>query len=247
MESGSLKKLTGAIVALALAAGLLGAMLVLTPAAAQETKPPRSISLAGHGEVQMAPDLALVSIGTIDQGPTAAEALAANGKSMAAIMAALKEAGIADKDMQTANFLVQPRYDYGNSTEPPRLVGYEVSNTLDVTVRHIEALGAILDKSVASGSNRIDGIAFQLADPDRALDEARKRAAADAARKARLYAAALGVSLGPVLSVAESGGLPPPIVMRVKTMGAEAASADVPIARGEQTIAVDVNIVWEIK
>jgi uncharacterized protein YggE len=222
--------------------------LIAAPVAmAEEVKPPRNISLTGHGEVQIAPDMALVSIGTVDQAATAAEALAANNASMAAVIAVLKAAGIAEKDMQTSNFLVQPRYDYGNSTQPPRLVGYEVSNTLTVTVRHLDTLGALLDKSVASGSNRIDGISFRLADPDAALDEARKRAAADAARKARLYAAALGVNLGPIVSVTESGGLPPPVAMQMKTLGAEAVSAEVPIARGEQTVAVDVNIVWEIR
>jgi uncharacterized protein YggE len=223
-------------------------LAIAVPAAmADQVNPPRSISLTGHGEVQVAPDMALVTIGTVDQAATAAEALAANNASMAAIMAVLRDAGIADKDIQTSNFLVQPRYDYGNSAQPPRLVGYEVSNTLTVTVRKLATLGALLDKSVASGSNRIDGISFQLADPDSALDEARRRAAADATRKARLYAAALGVNLGPILSVSESGGLPPPVPMQMKTMGAEAMSAEVPIARGEQTVSVDVNIVWEIR
>lgn len=230
-----------------LAAGLMTFMIAAPAAIAQETKPPRNISLTGHGEVHVAPDMALVTIGTVDQAATAAEALAASNASMAAVVAVLKQAGIAEKDMQTSNFLVQPRYDYGNSTQPPRLVGYEVSNTLTVTVRHLDTLGALLDKSVASGSNRIDGIAFQLAEPDAALDEARKRAAADAARKARLYAAALAVSLGPILSVTESGGLPPPVALQMKTMGAEGMAAEVPIARGEQTVAVDVNIVWEIR
>jgi uncharacterized protein len=230
-----------------LAAGLLTFMIAAPAALADETKLPRNISLTGHGEVQAAPDMALVTIGTVDQAATAAKALAANNASMAAVIAMLKAAGIAEKDMQTSNFLVQPRYDYGNSTQPPRLVGYEVSNTLTVTVRKLETLGVLLDRSVASGSNRIDGISFHLADPDAALDEARKRAAADAARKARLYSAALGVSLGPILSVTESGGLPPPVVMQMKAMGAEAASAEVPIARGEQTVSVDANIVWEIR
>lgn len=230
-----------------LATAFLALMLAAPAAMAQEAKPPRNISLTGHGEVQIAPDMALVVIGTVDQAATAAEALAANNASMAKVVAVLQAAGIAEKDMQTSNFLVQPRYDYGNSTQPPRLVGYEVSNTLTVIVRKLDTLGVLLDRSVASGSNRIDGISFRLADPDAALDEARKRAAADAARKARLYAAALGVSLGPILSVTESGGLPPPVAMQMKTMGAEAVSAEVPIARGEQTVAVDVNIVWEIR
>ncbi len=222
-------------------------IFMTTAAPADEAKAPRNISLTGHGEVQAAPDMALISIGTVDQAPTAAAALAANNASMAAIMAALTAAGIAEKDLQTSNFLVQPRYDYGDSTQPPRLMGYEVTNTLTAAVRHLDTLGALLDKAVASGSNRIDGISFQLAEPGKALDEAREQAAADAARKAHLYAAALGVGLGPILSVSESGGPPPPIPMQMKTKGAEAASADVPIARGEQTISIDVNIVWEIK
>ncbi len=230
-----------------LAAGLLTLMIAAPAAMAEEAKPPRNISLIGHGEVQAAPDMALVTIGTVDQAATAAAALAANNASMAAIMATLEAAGIAEKDMQTSNFLVQPRYDYGNSTQPPRLVGYEVSNTLTVAVRNLDKLGALLDRSVASGSNRIDGIAFQLAHPDAALDEARKRAAADAVRKAKLYAAALGVNLGPILSASESVGLPPPVPMQMKAMGAEAMAAEVPIARGEQTVSVDVNIVWEIR
>ncbi|MGQ0486382.1 MAG: SIMPL domain-containing protein [Hyphomicrobiales bacterium] len=231
-----------------LAAGLMTFMIAAPAAMADETRPPRTISLTGHGEVKLAPDMALVAIGTVNQAATAAAALAANNASMAAVMAELKAAGIVEKDMQTSNFLVQPRYDYGNSTQPPRLVGYEVSNTLTVAVRNLDALGALLDRSVASGSNRIDGISFQFADPDAALDEARKRAAADAVRKARLYAAALSVNLGPILSVSESAGLPPPpLPMQMKTMGAEAMSAEVPIARGEQTVAVDVGIVWEIR
>ncbi len=230
-----------------LVVGLMTLAFAAPAAIADEAKPPRNITLTGHGEVRIAPDMAMIAIGTVDQAATAAEALAANTAAMAAILAALKDAGIAEKDMQTSNFLVQPRYDYGNSAQPPRLVGYEVSNTLTAAVRKLDTLGALLDRSVASGSNRIDGISFQLADPDKALDEARKRAAADAARKARLYAAALGVSLGPILSVSETGGPPPPVLMQMKTMGAEAMSADVPIARGEQTVSVDVDIVWEIR
>ena len=229
------------------AAGLMTVMLALPAAMADEAKPPRMISLTGHGEVQAVPDMAMAVIGTVSQAPTAAEALAANTAAMMAVMAMLKDAGIAEKDVQTSNFLVQPRYDYGNSTQPPRLLGYEVSNTVTAAVRHLDRLGALLDKAVSAGSNRIDGISFRLADPGKALDEARRLAAQDATRKAHLYAAALGIGLGPVLSISETGGLPPPVPMPMKTMGAEAMSADVPIARGEQTISVDVNIVWEIR
>ena len=165
---------------------------------------------------------------------------------MNALFAALKDAGIAEKDIQTSNFMVQPRYDYQDG-KPPKLVGYDVSNTVTVTVRKLAALGLLLDKVVQAGSNQINGIGFDVSKPDAALDEARKLATADAARKAKIYAEAMGVGLGPVMSISESTGYQPPMPMaRGKAMMADAA-APVPVAAGEQTLSVDVNITWEIK
>ncbi len=221
--------------------------LFLTSAYADEAKLPRTISLSGHGEVRMAPDLAIVTVGVMNSAATAREALDANTKSMEGIMAALSNASIEARDIQTSNFSVNPRYDYDqNNAQPPKVIGYDVSNNVTVTVRKLDGLGAVLDQVVSSGSNQINGIQFQVSKPEAATDEARKLAVADAQRKAKVYADASGVALGPIVSLSEGGGYQPPVPL-YKSMRAEAASADVPIAQGEQAISVDVNITWEIK
>ena len=230
------------------AATFAGLLATLSPAFADGGKMPRTISLSGHGEVRSAPDLAFVTSGVVTQGATAAEALAANTKAMTTLFAALKQAGIAERDIQTSNFSVQPRYDFGNNNgQAPKLVGYDVSNNVAVTVRKIAELGKLLDTLVSSGSNQITGVSFDVSQPEAAMDEARKRAAADAARKAKVYAQATGVELGQILAISEGAGYQPPIPMvRGAMMKADAASP-VPVAAGEQTLAVDVNISWEIK
>lgn len=227
-------------------AAIFLAFLTIAPAFADEAKPPRTMTLSGHGEVRVAPDLAMVTIGVLSQGDTAADALKANTAAMQAVFAALKDASIASQDIQTSNFTVQPRYDYNNNSQPPRLTGYDVSNNVTVAVRKLDTLGAVLDRAVSAGSNQINGILFQVSEPETATDEARKLAVADAARKARVYAAASAVGLGDILSISEGSGNPPPIVMQAKLIRAEGA-ADVPIAQGEQAISADVIIVWEIK
>lgn len=222
-----------------------GALAAAMPARADEP-PMRLITLTGHGEVRRAPDMATISMGVSATAETAAQALAANSTSMQAILASLKQAGIDDRDVQTTDFNVQPRIDYGNNTgQPPKTVGYDVSNQVMVTVRDLPSLGSILDKAVQSGSNQISGISFSLKDTEAALDEARQKAVADARRKAEVYATAAGIQLGDVMSINESMNMPAPIMMRGKAMAAEAAMA--PIATGEQTLGLDVTISWSIK
>jgi hypothetical protein len=224
----------------------LAALLAASPAAyADDARTPRTISLSGHGEVKAAPDMAAVTSGVVSQGATAAQALDANTRAMNAVLQALADAGIAAQDIQTSNFNVQPRYDYGNNAQPPTLAGYDVSNSVTVTVRDLGGLGALLDTMVKSGANQINGIAFQVSKPDAALDEARKHAVEDATRKARLYAAAMAVGLGPVMSISEGVTYEPPLPVRAKAMAAE--SMPVPIAAGQQTLSVDVNVIWEIR
>lgn len=233
---------------LSFAAAALSAVLAASvPAYAQESKMPRVISLSGHGEVRQVPDTAYVITGVVSQGTTAAEALAANTQTMNTIFAALKEAGIPDKDVQTSNFMVQPRYNF-QENKPPELVGYDVSNTVTVKIRKLGELGPLLDRLVQAGSNQINGIGFEVSEPTAALDEARKLATADATRKAKIYAEAMGVTLGPVMSISEGVSYQPPMPMaRGKVMMADAAAAPVPVAAGEQSLSIDVNITWEIK
>jgi len=225
----------------------LAAFPAISPASAQaEANAPRSITIVGHGEARLAPDLAVITLGVMNSAATAREALDANNAAMNSVMTGLKSAGIAPNDMQTSNFTISPRYDFGqDNRQPPRVVAYDVSNTVTITVRKLDTLGAVLDQTVSQGSNQINGIMFSASEPGPAQDEARKAAVADAQRKAKLFAEAAGINLGDILSLSEIVTNPQPVPSYRKTMQAEAAST-VPIAQGEQTIAVDVNIVWEI-
>lgn len=232
-----------------LVATALGASLVATsPALAAEHPAPRTIALSGHGEVRVAPDMVTVISGVTTTAPTAAEALAANTAAMNKVFATLKEAGIEERDLQTANFSVSPRYDYNNATngEAPKLVGYDASNTVMVTLRKLDQLGTLLDKLVSAGSNQINGVNFMVSKPDEALDEARRLAVADAAHKAKTYTDAMGVTLGPVINISEGTAFVPPIAMQ---MGAAKSfnAAPVPVAAGEQVIAIDVSVTWDIR
>ena len=166
----------------ALTFAALAAIPATMPAAAHEHgNAPRTINIVGHGEMKMAPDLAVITLGVMNSAATAREALDANNAAMNSVMAGLKSAGIAANDIQTSNFSISPRYDYGqDNRQPPRVVAYDVSNTVTITVRKLDTLGAVLDQTVSQGSNQINGIMFSVADPGPAQDEARKLAVADA-------------------------------------------------------------------
>lgn len=233
--------IAGSLLALALA--------VSGPALAEDNSVQRLITLNGHGEVRKAPDMAMINIGVTTTAETAAQALSSNTEKMKAVLATIKSAGVDDKDVQTSDFMINPRIDYGNNSsstpQPPKTVGYDVVNNVSVAVRKIDALGDILDKVVASGSNQINGIQFTVTDADKVLDVARTAAVADARRKAELYASAAGVTLGDIVSLNEASASPMPVPMRAKAMMADAAP--VPIANGEQVLGMDVTITWAIK
>ncbi len=232
-----------------LAVPFAATVLALTPVVcwAEDVKLARTIAISGHGEIHAAPDVASLSLGVTNNAATAKEAVEANTKAMKALLDQMKAVGIADKDIQTSNFIVSPRYDYRNeSNQQPQASGYDASNAVTVTVRKLDELGSILDQAVTAGANQINGITFGLADPEPAVDKARLAAVADAKRKAELYVTASGVALGQVISISEGGSYQPPTPMFAVKAASESA-ADVPIAQGEQVIAADVSVVWEIK
>ncbi len=222
--------------------------LVASPARAQQVQPQiRTMSIDGVGEVRARPDMATVLVGVVQQGGTAGEALNANTQAMNQILATLRSMKIAETDIQTSNFQISPRYDYGpNNQGPPKITGYEVSNQVAVVVRDLPKLGGLLDDIVRVGSNQISSVAFSLANPEQYEDEARVRAVADARHKAGVFAAASGVQLGAIQTIGESSTVMPPVPVYAKQMRAEAASP-VPIAAGESVIQSRVTIVWEIK
>lgn len=228
---------------------LLVSILAANPVLADEVKMNRIISLSGHGEVRAVPDMAMVGLGVMTSAETARKALDANTAAMTELMASLKTANIESKDIATSNFSVNPRYDYGqNNGQPPKLIGYDVANTVTVTVHKLESIGSILDKAVTSGSNQINGISFSISKPEAAMNEARKLAVKDARQKAELYATATSTTLGNVMAISESGpAFQPPITMNMEAKRMSADAANVPISQGEQVVAIDVNVSWEIK
>jgi uncharacterized protein YggE len=160
---------------------------------------------------------------------------------MAAVTAALLESGIAQKDIQTSRFSIQPVYAPQEPRTEPKLAGYSVSNQVSVTIRQIGKVGEILDRLVTAGATDAGNIAFLVSDPSKALDQAREAAIADARRKAEVYARASGLRLGRVEWITEDTGSAPPVPTRVL-----AAPAPVPIASGEDTLRVRITVGFEI-
>lgn len=233
---------------IALAFGLivlaLLALAAQTAAMAAEA-PRRTMTLTGTGAVTATPDQAVVTIGVVTQEKTAGRALSQNTRSMQAVIDLLKAQGIAEKDIQTANFAVTPRTAYPNNdrNQPPRIVGYAVTNEVRATIRDLDNTGTILDKAVSAGSNRINSIQFAVSKPEPLLDEARRLATRDAIRKAAILAEAAGVTLGPITAISEvTSPSPGPIFQRTMAV----AEAAVPIAAGQQTLSTQVSITWTI-
>ncbi len=235
------------------ATALVLAALPLTPlpAFAQQAPTP-SISLQGTGTVSTAPDMATITSGVVTQAKTAREALDQNNQAMSKLVEVIKSAGIEDKNIQTSGFRVEPQYVYSDQrdqngyTKPPEIVGYQVTNNVTVEVHKLDALGGVLDQMVTAGSNSINGISFGVDDPAATLDAARKSAVEDARHKAELYADALGLTLGPVISVSENGGnVPQPFA--VKAMAMDARAESVPVQTGEMDYSVTVSVSWEIE
>jgi uncharacterized protein YggE len=166
---------------------------------------------------------------------------------MQSVFAALKKLGLADKDMQTANFSVSPQMapqTANNNSQPPHVTGYHVSNQLQLRLDDVSRLGPAIDALVTAGANQMNGIDFAIKDSAPLLAEARADAVSDARAKAEIYAKAAGVSLGPILSIGENAGQwPRPVYMALPM--ARAAKA-VPVAAGEESITAEVSIVWEI-
>ena len=225
-----------------LAIAALVCALAAGPGNAQATSegPASQIVVTGEGRVAQAPDMATITLGAVHEAETAAEALAATSDATARIVEGLAEAGIEARDIRTENLSLSPRVDYGRDGSAPQVTGYVASNAVQVRVRDLSALGARLDAAVAAGGNRFDGLAFGLQNPGPSEDEARTRAVQDALRKARIYAEAAGLQLGPVLSIVEQGVFDGPQPM-FRTDAAVAA-APVPVAPGEVSTVVRVTV-----
>lgn len=231
------------------ALALTAAMAFPTVVGAAEPAQTPRIVVTGEGEASVAPDMALLSLAVMREAPTAREALEANNNAMAAVISAMKAAGIEERDLQTAGVQIMPRYDYTNrpdGTQEAKLAAYQVTNTLSVRVRDLAKTGEILDKSVSLGVNQGGSITFTNDNPSSVITDARKKAVADALAKARTLTEAAGVELGRILEISEGSHARPPMPYMAKAMRAEDAGS-VPIQAGENSYKVQVNVTFELK
>ena len=204
------------------------------------------LDINATGEVTRVPDIATISAGVTTQAATAVEAISQNAARMERVRAALKRAGIADRDIQTASINLSPQYRYIEN-QAPVLTGYQASNQLSVRFRDIRASGKILDALVGEGANQISGPNLSIEHPETALDEARTKAVAAARARADLYARALGMRVVRVISVSESGGYSPPPPMPVMLARAQMAEAKTSVDPGEQQLQVSVAVTFELQ
>jgi len=225
---------------------LLIALFANLPAyveALADEAPRRTLSVIATGSVMSAPDQVAILTGVAAEGASPSEALAKSSAAMSRVIEALRRNGIAPKDIQTTNFSLQPLYEQKDHPTMPQVIGYRANNSARIVLHDMAKLGLILDKVVSLGANDIGGIEFGLADPEAAKDRARKLAFANALAKAKLYAEAAGVGLGPILSISEEETSYAPLV-RSATMG---TAKQVPIEAGSTTVTVQVRVSWEIK
>lgn len=209
------------------------------------------ILVSGQGSVDIAPDMAILSLTVTREADTARGALDANSSAMSEVITAMKAEGIEARDLQTSNFSIQPRYSRpppkpSGEREPPQIIGYTVRNSLTVRVRDITIVGAVLDKSVTLGVNEGGNIRFTNADPSAAIEQARIKAVKQAIDKANTLATAAGVKTGKLLEISEQSFNPRPMVMAEAQMSMARTSNSVPVAAGENTYKVMVNVSFAI-
>ena len=213
------------------------------------------LTLSAQGQSFAKPDLGVFSAGVTGSGKTASDALAANAAKMNRVFAALKKAGIAEKDIQTSNLSLNPVYaDMSNqrNVDPleqqvPPIIGYQVNNQVSVKQRKLGDFGKVIDALVAAGANQVNGPNFQMEDHDAALDEARADAMKKARARADLYARAAGLRVVRILTISEGGGYSPPMpVMYARVAMADAAPAPSPVAEGELTLSTGVSVTFEL-
>ncbi len=198
------------------------------------------LTLAVEGSTTRVPDVAILRAGVVTQAPTAAAAMAQNAKQMSGVLAALRKAGVADRDIQTASVGLSPQYRYQEG-QPPELTGYQATNSVTVRFRDIAKSGGILDALVGAGANNISGPDLVIDKPEAATDEARADAIAKARARAKLYADAAGMRVVRILSISEGGEAPVgpmPVAFRAGVQADEATQ----VIAGERDVSVTITV-----
>lgn len=230
-------------------------MLIAAPLAAQtatqpprEPGPPETISVTGTGTATLTPDRFSFTAGVQTTAPTVEEAVNQNNARMASVIAALKRAGATDQEIRTANFSIFPQQVYEQG-KPPRITGYEATNSVTVTKKAIADAGRLLQAAIAAGVNQSSGLNFEVSDPSRGRDQGLRAAFDDARAKATLLAQAAGRSLGRAMSIVEGAApAPPPRPLGVQAMAARAEAVSVvPVESGSRELTYTVSVIFEMR
>ena len=230
---------------------LLAAVAVQAVPAAAQNQPVASISgtrldVIATGEVSRVPDVAHINAGVVTTAPTATAALEQNARQMASVRQALRNAGIADRDIQTSSINLFPDYRHDERGGNPQIIGYRASNEVRIKFRDIKSTGKILDALVAQGANQINGPMLTIDKPEQAMDEARVAALASARARAELYARAAGKRVGKILSISETGGMAVPMA-RMRMQAGNVAADSTSIDPGEQSVSVSLAVSFELE
>ena len=204
------------------------------------------LSVSASAEAKRVPDVASISTGVVTQAVDANAAMRANAAQMDKVMAAIRAAGIAERDIRTSGINLNPQYNYRDNA-PPTINGYQASNTVSITVRDLSRLGKVLDTLVEQGANQVNGPSFEVDKPDEAYDEARVGALKKAQARAQTYADALGLKVRRIVSISEGGSSMPRPMPMMRMQAADAVMAkETSVAPGETTLSVSLDVVFEL-
>ena len=229
-------------------------LALLAPVLRAQTNAPReaalldTVSVTGTARVRTSPDRFSFTVGVQTQAQSVEPAVNENNTRVAAVVAALKKGGATSEEIQTSGFSIYPQQDYTQG-QPPRLVGYQVSNNITVTKKQIGEAGKLLQAAIAAGVNTSSGLSFSVADPTRGRDQGLRAAFDDARSKATLLASAAGRALGPALAITE--GTEPNVVPRplpgIRIMAAKAEVSEVPVESGTEELTFTVSVVFALR
>jgi uncharacterized protein YggE len=235
----------GALIVAVVALAMRPATVVGAPTTTSDEPAIHTITVSGTGTITLVPDTGHVGVGVTISKATVKGAREAAAKAMTDIIASIKALGVDEKDIKTVGLNLYPQYDRGT---PAKVVGYQISEQVQVTVRDLDKVGDVADAAMTHGATEANGIWFDLADPAKAMDDARARAVEAARASADAMAKAAGVPLGTVVSISEPSQVVYPYPYAMGGAARESADAltPTPVNPGTQDLSATVTVVFEI-
>ncbi|PIR66281.1 MAG: hypothetical protein COU51_04980 [Parcubacteria group bacterium CG10_big_fil_rev_8_21_14_0_10_36_14] len=208
-----------------------------------------TINISGEGKVSSVPDIAMINLGVTSEAKTVKQAQDDNTKKMNDVVKAIKDLGVVDKDIQTTNYNIYPKYSYDQTRGTSNIIGYTVSQSVTLKIRELDKVGSILGKAGELGVNQVGGVEFTIDKPESLKSEAREKAIKDAKDKASILAKELGVNLGRVVSFSEytNGSVSAYSKSSMEAYGIGGGDVTPDIQAGSQEVIINVSLVFEIK